>query len=241
MSEWSKYRLDQIALLSMGQSPKSKFYNTNGDGLPFFQGKTEFGEYHPETRQFTSKVTRKAIKGDILFTVRAPVGELNIANQECCIGRGLAAIQAKKAQESKFLYYALKINAELFLSRSSGAVYDAINGADLKSTEILIPNDSHIRTKIAKILLNYDDLIENNLKRINLLEESVRLTYEEWFLRFRVDGKKLDIDPESGLPFGWKWKFIRFEQSTQWVQFTFRFRITIRKLYTRRTGKLSLV
>ena len=58
--------------------------------------------------------------------------------------------------------------------------------------------------KIAKILSNYDDLIENNLKRIKLLEESARLTYEEWFLRFRIDGKKLDIDPESGLPFGWE-------------------------------------
>ena len=201
---WSKYRLDEIAKLSMGQSPQSKFYNTDGDGLPFFQGKTEFGEYYPSVRQFTSKTTKKAVEGDVLFTVRAPVGELNIANQDCCIGRGLAAIQAKNENENRFLYYILKVNTELFLSRSSGAVYDAISGGDLKSSEIFIPNNSQERIKIAKILSNYDDLIENNLKRIKLLEESARLTYEEWFLRFRVDGKKLEIDPESSLPFEWK-------------------------------------
>ena len=201
---WSKYRLDEIAKLSMGQSPQSKFYNTDGDGLPFFQGKTEFGEYYPSVRQFTSKTTKKAVEGDVLFTVRAPVGELNIANQDCCIGRGLAAIQAKNENENRFLYYILKVNTELFLSRSSGAVYDAISGGDLKSSEIFIPNNSQERIKIAKILSNYDDLIENNLKRIKLLEESARLTYEEWFLRFRIDGKKLDIDPETKLPFGWK-------------------------------------
>ena len=201
---WSKYRLDEIAKLSMGQSPQSKFYNTDGDGLPFFQGKTEFGEYYPSVRQFTSKTTKKAVEGDVLFTVRAPVGELNIANQDCCIGRGLAAIQAKNENENRFLYYILKVNTELFLSRSSGAVYDAISGGDLKSSEIFIPNNSQERIKIAKILANYDDLIENNLKRIKLLEESARLTYEEWFLRFRIDGKKLDIDPDTGLPFGWE-------------------------------------
>ena len=200
---WSKYRLDEIAKLSMGQSPQSKFYNTDGDGLPFFQGKTEFGEYYPSVRQFTSKTTKKAVEGDVLFTVRAPVGELNIANQDCCIGRGLAAIQAKNENENRFLYYILKVNTELFLSRSSGAVYDAISGGDLKSSEIFIPNNSQERIKIAKILSNYDDLIENNLKRIKLLEESARLTYEEWFLRFRIDGKNLDIDPTTDLPFGW--------------------------------------
>jgi type I restriction enzyme S subunit len=205
-SNWSKYRIDEIAKISMGQSPQSKFYNEDGDGLPFFQGKTEFGEYYPSVRQFTSKTTKKATKNDVLFTVRAPVGELNIANQDCCIGRGLAAIQAINKNENKFLYYILKVNTDLFLSRSSGAVYDAISGGDLKSSKVFIPNDSQERIKIAKILSNYDDLIENNLKRIKLLEESARLTYEEWFLRFRIDGKKLDIDPATNLPFGWECK-----------------------------------
>jgi len=204
ISNWGKYRLDEIANISMGQSPKSIFYNEDGNGLPFFQGKTEFSEYHPLVRQFTSKTIKKAYKDDVLFTVRAPVGELNVADQDCCIGRGLAAIQAKDKNENKFLYYILKAHKRLFLSRSSGAVYDAINGVDLKSSEIFIPHESRERIKIAKILSNYDDLIENNLKRINLLEESARLTYDELFLRFIIDGKKLDIDPDSGLPFGWK-------------------------------------
>ena len=201
---WRKYRLDEIAKISMGQSPKSQFYNKDGIGLPFFQGKTEFREYYPLVKQFTSKTTKKAAKNDILFTVRAPVGELNIANQDCCIGRGLAAIQAKNINENKFLYYILKVSTGLFLSRSSGAIYDAIDLNDLKSSEFFIPSNSQERIKIAKILSNYDDLIENNLKRIRLLEESARHTYEEWFLRFRIDGKKLDIDPDTNLPFGWE-------------------------------------
>jgi len=78
-------------------------------------------------------------------------------------------------------------------------------------SSIKIDVTKHLKTqqKIAKILSNYDDLIENNLKRIKLLEESARLTYEEWFLRFRIDGKKLEIDPETKLPFGWKWKLLK--------------------------------
>ena len=107
ISNWGKYRLDEIANISMGQSPKSIFYNEDGNGLPFFQGKTEFSEYHPLVRQFTSKTIKKAYKDDVLFTVRAPVGELNVADQDCCIGRGLAAIQAKDKNENKFLYYIL--------------------------------------------------------------------------------------------------------------------------------------
>ena len=80
---------------------------------------------------------KKAYKDDVLFTVRAPVGELNVADQDCCIGRGLAAIQAKDKNENKFLYYVLKAHKGLFLSRSSGAVYDAINGIDLTIAVLL--------------------------------------------------------------------------------------------------------
>jgi type I restriction enzyme, S subunit len=101
----------------------------------------------------------------------------------------------------KFLYYRLQISG--LDTMNSDAAVPGLNRIAAINQRIDLP-PLPVQQKIAKILSNYDDLIENNLKRIKLLEESARLTYEEWFLRFRIDGKKLDIDPATGLPFGWE-------------------------------------
>ena len=85
-------RLDQICKLNMGQSPDSSSYNENKIGMPFFQGNADFGTLHPTVRIWCSAPTKVANPGDILISVRAPIGALNIANVECCIGRGLAAL-----------------------------------------------------------------------------------------------------------------------------------------------------
>ena len=100
----------------------------------------------------------------------------------------------------KFLYYRLQISG--LDTMNSDAAVPGLNRIAAINQRIDLP-PLLAQQKIAKILSNYDDLIENNLKCIKLLEESARLTYEEWFLRFRIDGKKLEIDPESDLPFGW--------------------------------------
>jgi type I restriction enzyme S subunit len=100
----------------------------------------------------------------------------------------------------KFLYYRLQISG--LDTMNSDAAVPGLNRIAAINQRIDLP-PLPTQRKIAKILSNYDDLIENNLKRIKLLEESARLTYEEWFLRFRIDGKKLDIDAATGLPFGW--------------------------------------
>ncbi len=204
MEGWKEYRLEEVADVIMGQSPPSKYYNEKGSGLPFFQGKTEFRELFPTIRQYTNKITKEAEKDSVLFTVRAPVGELNITKVKCCIGRGLAAINAKNTDEQRFIYYTIKVNREAFLARSYGAVYDAISGPDLRKTKLFLPEKSEIRLKIATILSAYDNLIENNLKRIKLLEEMAQKTYEEWFVRFKIDGVKLTIDEKTGLPEGWR-------------------------------------
>jgi len=94
--------LSSIADLIMGQSPPSTTYNLEGDGLPFFQGKTDFGSRHPRPRQFCSAPLKIANPGDILISIRAPVGPTNIADEECCIGRGLAAIRPQKSMENFF-------------------------------------------------------------------------------------------------------------------------------------------
>ena len=86
-----KARLDEICVINMGQSPDSLTYNEKGNGLPFFQGKSDFGDIYPTVRMWCSEPIKIAQEKDILISVRAPIGALNIANCECCIGRGLAA------------------------------------------------------------------------------------------------------------------------------------------------------
>lgn len=206
IKNWGLFKLSEIADIIMGQSPKSIFYNQEKKGLPFFQGKTEFGEYYPKVAQYTSKVLKKASEGDILFTVRAPVGELNVADKDCCIGRGLAAIRAKNNKEQKFLFYLLKTYSDKFLSISNGAVYDAINSKDLVSCKFDIPKNSDERIKIGEILNNFDLHINNNIKIIERLSELTKIIYEEWFLKFRIN-KKLKKTQQnlSDIPDGWKW------------------------------------
>ncbi len=204
MEGWKEYRLGDVADVIMGQSPPSKFYNEEGNGLPFFQGKTEFGELYPTIKQYTTKITKVAEKGSVLFTVRAPVGELNIAKERCCIGRGLASIKAIENDEQQFIFYLLKANIGAFLARSYGAVYDAINRTDLKNTKLLIPVDTNIRRKIAKILSAYDDLIENNLKRIKLLEEMAQNEFNEWYAN-NDDFEEVNLGAIIGHEIGGGW------------------------------------
>lgn len=206
---WESKKLEDLATVIMGQSPPSKYYNENGDGMPFFQGKTEFGETYPSTRQYTTKVTRLAKAGYILFTVRAPVGDINIANIDCCIGRGLAGIEPY--ENNKFLFYLLKQSKSLFLSKSSGAIYDSINKDDLRSIVFQVPSAREEREKIASILSAYDDLIENNTRRIAILEEMAQMIYQEWFVKFRFPGhEKMEMvdSPLGKIPEGWEVKKI---------------------------------
>ncbi|MDM8548729.1 restriction endonuclease subunit S [Desulfobacterales bacterium HSG2] len=201
--KWVKKTLYDLADIIMGQSPPSRFYNEEGNGIPFFQGKTEFGALYPLIKKYTTKITREAKTGDILFTVRAPVGDINIANISCCIGRGLSAIRSK--EDSKFLFYLIKNSKNKFLSKSGRAIYDSINKDDLSKVSFHIPEDRKYRDKIASVLSAYDDLTENNLRRINLLEEAARLIYKEWFVRLRFPGYE-HTQIADGVPEGWKYK-----------------------------------
>jgi type I restriction enzyme, S subunit len=123
--EWVETQFSKIAIFTMGQSPKSEFYNQVGEGLPFHQGVGTYGNRFPNTATYCSVSGRKAKKGDILFSVRAPVGRLNIADQEMIIGRGLASISHKEGRNS-YLYYALK---SIFKNEDiigNGAVFNSV-------------------------------------------------------------------------------------------------------------------
>lgn len=209
---WQKVKLSEIAEIIMGQSPKSEYYTNNLDDLPFYQGCTEFQELYPIDRQYCSTPTKIAERNDILMSVRAPVGLLNISTKKCCIGRGLCAIRPKLSSYW-FLYYLLKANVEYIQSFQKGSVYGAVNKNDVINLEFLIPNKDEVQQKIASILSAFDDLIENNTRRIKILENTAQLIYKEWFVDFKFPGhekvKMVDRGTEFGeMPEGWEVKEI---------------------------------
>src|SRR5699024_11211385 len=138
------------------------YYNNLGEGIRFLQGNRTFGRIYPTFDTYTTRVTKLANKGDILFTVRAPVGDMNIANYELCIGRGIAAIRGR--ENHKFLYYSLIYNNELLKTAENGTTYGSVNKSDLENFKLQIP-DLETQEKIADILSTYDELIENNNRR----------------------------------------------------------------------------
>lgn len=205
---WRKVKLFEIADIIMGQSPKSEYYTNNTDDLPFYQGCTEFQDLYPIEKQYCSSPTKISEKNDVLMSVRAPVGLLNISTKKCCIGRGLCAIRPKD-NRYWFLYYLLKANVEYIQSFQKGSVYGAVNKNDVINLEFFIPESNEEKDKITSILSAFDDLIENNTKRIKILENTAQLIYKEWFVDFKFPGhekvKMVDCGTEFGeIPEGWE-------------------------------------
>ena len=129
---WEITKLPQIAEINMGQSPPGKSYNNRGEGFPFFQGKLDFRDRYPRVRIWCNHPKKIADPGDVLISVRAPVGPTNIADQTCAIGRGLAVIKPQGGVPSEFILFALRlIEPDLALS-GAGSTFTAINRKDLE-------------------------------------------------------------------------------------------------------------
>ena len=143
----------------MGQSPKSKFYSDEEIGLPFLQGCAEFGSRFPSHVVYCSQPKKVAPKDSILFSVRAPVGQLNIADRDYIIGRGLAAIIGTSVNQ-RYLEQFLKFQEANFRSASQGSTFEAINSSELSTWSIEAPSDGLEQTKIAEILSTIDQAIE---------------------------------------------------------------------------------
>jgi type I restriction enzyme S subunit len=156
---WEIKRLDAIAEIVMGQSPPGSSYNEIGQGKPFFQGKTEFGDVHPTVRKYTTAGTKFAKAGDILMSVRAPVGPTNLADIDCVIGRGLAAIRAKPIVIQSYLRWVFKHLEIDIQSKGTGTTFDAITGETLRGTLVAVPpiGEQH---KIVEVL-------EDHLSRLD--------------------------------------------------------------------------
>ena len=159
-SDWNIMKLSEVAEIVMGQSPDSSSYNDTEDGVAFFQGKTEFGRINPVVKKWCNNPTKISKPLDILISVRAPVGDVNINNIEACIGRGLGAIRATSSSNYKYLYYAIQKYNNQLKKASQGSTFEAINSNDLKGLKLPIPHIDE-QEKIALILSNVDEQIDN--------------------------------------------------------------------------------
>ena len=162
---WESGMLSDIAIITMGQSPKGGTLNEAGAGAVFYQGRTDFGFRFPTRRLYTTDPKRLAKCGDTLISVRAPVGDLNTAYEECCIGRGLAAIHSKDNHQSFVLYTLFSLKSQLDVFNGEGTVFGSINKDSLNSMEIVIPPIDLI-DRFESVVNPIDRAIHNNYEEI---------------------------------------------------------------------------
>ena len=176
-----KYKLQDIVDVTMGQSPKSEFYNNDGEGVPFLQGNRTFGFKYPTFDTFTTMVTKEAKAGDVIMSVRAPVGDLNITPVDICLGRGVCSLRMKNGNQ-EFLYYMMKYYIPQLINKESGTVFGSVNRNDIIELEIDIPNDAEKQGKISRFLSMLDEKIQINNKINNNLEQQALTLFREYFM-----------------------------------------------------------
>ena len=174
-----RYRLDEIVDVTMGQSPKSEYYNTEKNGYPFLQGNRTFGFKYPTFDTYTTVVTKFAKAGDVIMSVRAPVGALNITPVDMCLGRGVCALRMKNGNQS-FLFYMMKNYVSHLLKRESGTVFGSVNRNDINDLGVDIPEDLEEQKRIARYLEMIDDKIELNNAINNNLEQQMQTIFNKF-------------------------------------------------------------
>jgi len=191
---WTSGELQEIANIKMGQSPPGESYNNDGDGMIFYQGCTDFGNRFPTIRQFTTEPTRFAKEGDILLSVRAPVGTLNLAKEDCCIGRGLSALNSK---DNCIAYlFGVMVNLKQIFDRRNvdGTTFGSITKDDLFSLKVVRPEKD--------ILKQYHSIINPTFEKQNKIAlENIQLSsLRDWLLPMLMNGQvKVGEDKESEL------------------------------------------
>ena len=177
----SRTPLNAFCALTMGQSPDSESYNIEHNGFPFYQGNADFGRIHPMVRVWCSAPKKLAKAGDILISVRAPIGALNIADCDCCIGRGLAAITPDATcADTMFLFYALYASAAELQRRGTGSTFKAISKNALSN--LLLPSYCLEEQKeISAVLQQVDHLISLRQRQAEKLDELVKARFVEMF------------------------------------------------------------
>lgn len=163
-----KFKLEEIVDVTMGQSPKSEYYNIEGKGYPFLQGNRTFGFKYPTFDTYTTVMTKSAKAGDVIMSVRAPVGDINITPVDMCLGRGVCSLRMKNGNQG-FLFYMMKYYIPHLVRKESGTVFGSVNRNDINGLEVDIPEDFLIQEKIARYLEMIDEKIELSNKINNNL------------------------------------------------------------------------
>ena len=192
-------RLIDVCNIKMGQSPDSKSYNNNCDGIPFFQGNADFGERYPITRVWCNAPTKIANPNDILISVRAPIGALNFAREKCCIGRGLAAITPDTSKVSiEFIYWLLKGKTVELNSKGTGSTFKAISRKILEETKV--PDVSlDEQLQYAAILEKIYAIITHRKQQLEKLDELVKARFVEMFGDTEVNSNNHPVHKLSDL------------------------------------------
>jgi type I restriction enzyme S subunit len=172
--------LSEVCEVVMGQSPPSSSYNARGDGLPFFQGKLDFSDTYPKVRVFCNQPSRIALPGDVLISVRAPVGPTNLVDRKCCIGRGLSALRPNGRLSTLYLWYFLRHFEPRLASRGVGSTFDAINRDDLEELQIPVP-DLTQQKRIAAILEQADRLLRLRRYGLEMAEDLLPTVFDRLF------------------------------------------------------------
>lgn len=159
---WEVKKLGDVAEIIMGQSPKSQYYNVESIGLPLVQGNADIKERKTIVRNYTSEITRVGKVGDIIMSVRAPVGEVAKATFDCCLGRGVCSIRFK----NEFIYYYLLYFENQWAKFSTGSTFDSVNSTQVKELNIPLPSEIE-QTQIATILSDMDTEIENLERKLD--------------------------------------------------------------------------
>ena len=192
---WTWIRIKDISEIILGQSPPSSTYNENGNGLPFYQGKLEFGKIYPSPRKWCTAPKKTAEKGDVLISVRAPVGPTNICPGKSCIGRGLAAIRGLGGIETLFILYLMRTFESVIAGKGTGTTFNAITGDQLREIVIPLPplHEQHKIIEEIERSLSVADKVEESteqgLKQAERLRQSI--------LKKAFGGKLVPQDPSD--------------------------------------------
>ena len=190
-SNWAEGTLSDIADITMGQSPSGSSYNEDGTGTIFFQGRAEFGFRFPSVRLYTTEPKRMALSNDTLMSVRAPVGDLNVAHMDCCIGRGLAAIHSKSHHQSFVLYTMFSLKKQLDVFNGEGTVFGSINRNSLNDMPILIPSYD-ILDEFERTVAPMDLTIRNNYDE-NCRLQDIRDTLLPRLMSGKLDASDIEL------------------------------------------------
>jgi len=178
--KWEEKSLSEVCEIIMGQSPAGSSYNKSQNGMPFFQGKAEFGERYPKVKYWTTEPSKIAEPNSILMSVRAPVGSVNVCNVKCCMGRGLASIKPKEVINLEYLFSLLKILENKIADLGSGSTFKAINSGQLRGLKIPLP-PFELQQKFADIVEKVERLKEKQKKSLEDSEELFNVLMQKAF------------------------------------------------------------